>query len=185
VKGSGRGLIWNTTRPSLVGLKKPWKRLNSRSLGREWNPGRFKHETGLAPTRLRRSVSHTLLSSWRQGNNAAPRRGVGGMRGNQECLKYPKWLAVLMAAFLFLFRASCGRRCSSPGINLIPSVDQRWRSVRFVVTLSCLITPCETCKIFGFYLWYSTNLRRFCVSTFYCALIFRSTYGNVIWYTWR
>jgi hypothetical protein len=61
------------------------------------------------------------------------------MQGNQECLKYPKWLAVLMAAFLLLLRASCGSY-SSPGINLIPSVDQRRRSVRFKVILNCLIS---------------------------------------------
>jgi hypothetical protein len=68
------------------------------------------------------------------------------MQGNQECLKYPKWLAVLMAAFLFLFRASCGSY-SSPGINLIPSVDQRRRSVRFTVTLNCLIADSQKYKI--------------------------------------
>lgn len=108
------------------------------------------------------------------------------MRGNQECLKYPKWLSVLMAAFLFLFRASCGRSCSSPGINLIPSVDQRRRSVRFVVTLNCLITRRGKCKIFGFSRGYPTNRRVFCVGTFYCCFIFRSTYGSVILFMrWR
>jgi hypothetical protein len=85
-----------------------------------------------------------------------------------------------MAAFLFLFRASCGRRCSSPGINLIPSVDQRRRSVRFVVTLNCLVTRWEKYKTFGFSRGYSTNLRLSCVSIFYCRFIFRSTYGTVI-----
>lgn len=85
-----------------------------------------------------------------------------------------------MAAFLFLFRASCGRSCSSPGINLIPSVDQRRRSVRFVVTLNCLITHWEKYKMFGFSRSYSTNLRVSCVSTCYCCFNFRSSYGSVI-----
>lgn len=159
--------MWGYKQHFLAGRRKHWKSLDGRSPSRDWNPGPFENEQGCHPHDFdvrHHTHARTRTHSYHGGGKVIMRRrggGWGGMRGNQECLKYPKWLAVLMAAFLFLFRASCGRSCSSPGINLIPSVDQRRRSVRFVVTLNCLITRWQRYKMSAFYCGYPRKLQQY------------------------
>jgi hypothetical protein len=64
VEGSDRGLIWRISGNSLQGLRKTMSNLSqdSRSLGRDSNPGLSKCEAGLLSGRLERSVYFASLT---------------------------------------------------------------------------------------------------------------------------